>query len=105
MILVGLVGGVVAAVLLVGPALYASTRTTVIDEAVDFPVAVAIALVGVFVGGLTDVLLGWIPVLGRFFSPFAWALVVRYTVDERWPVALLLGAVSWALTAGFFALV
>ncbi|MFC7141995.1 hypothetical protein ACFQMA_19435 [Halosimplex aquaticum] len=99
----GAIGGLVAALLFVAPAVYAAGRSGRFDRVGSFPVAVTVAVTGVFVAGLVDLLVGWIPVVGPFASPLAWAAVVKYAGGSDWPPALLLGGVSWLLTVAFFA--
>lgn len=103
MILVDIVGGAVAAVMVVGPVLYGIFQTNYFGRGEAFPDAVAIALAGFVAGGLVDLLVGWLPVVGPFFSPLAWAYVVKHAGDGNWPGSLLVGFLAWALSVGFYA--
>ncbi|WP_436931961.1 hypothetical protein [Halosimplex halobium] len=103
--LAGVVGGLVAAVVLVAPLVHAALGTDRFDRRPSFAVAVTVALTAVFVGGAVDLLVGWVPVVGRFLSPLAWAYVLRHLGESDWPPALFVGAVGWLLTVVFAAAV
>jgi len=104
-ILVDVVAGVVGAVMVLGPILTAVFQTDYFERGSEFPGAVAIALAGLFVGGFVDLVVGWIPVVGRLVSPFAWAYVVKHAAGGDWPGSLLVGFVAWALSVGFYAVI
>jgi len=97
-VLAGVVVGLVAAVVLVAPLVHAALGTERFDRRPAFAVAVTVALTAVFAGGLVDLLVGWVPVVGRFVSPLAWAYVVRHLGGSDWPPALFVGGVGWLLT-------
>lgn len=99
--LAGGVGAIVAAVVFVAPVVHAALRTASFDRPASFPLAVAIAVTGVFVGGSVDLLVGWLPLVGPFLSPFAWAYVVKNAGRSDWPSALFLGALAWLSTLVF----
>ncbi|QLH84028.1 hypothetical protein [Halosimplex pelagicum] len=103
--LTGVVVALVAAVVLVAPLVHAALGTDRFDRRPSFAVAVTVALTAVFVGGLADLLVGWVPVVGRFVSPIAWAYVLRHLGGSDWPPALFVGGVGWLLTVVFAAVV
>lgn len=103
MILLNLVGGVVAAAMLIAPVLYGACQTPYFERGEDFASAVAIALAGMVLGGVVDLLVGWIPAVGPFASALAWAYVVKHAAGGDWPGSLLVGFVAWALSVGFYA--
>lgn len=104
-IFVDLVGAVVAAVVFLGPILSFVFGTDYFERGGELPGAVAIALAGLFVGGFVDVLVGWIPIVGRYLSPLAWAYVVKYGAGGDWPGSLLVGFLAWALSVGFYVVI
>lgn len=103
MFLIDVLAGFVGAFLLFGPAIYAGLQLLPDEPPVEYPVAAATALVGVLIGGLVDVLLGWLPVVGVVLAPLAWSAVVRRFGRASWPASLAVGFATWALSRLLYA--
>lgn len=101
-VLADLVVGLLAALVLVGPAIRLLLPAGAAVE--GYPGAVGVALAGLLAAGLTGALLGWLPLLGAVLSPLAWTVVVRWLCRTDWPTALGIGAVAWLLSAAVYAL-
>ncbi len=103
MFVIDVLAGFVGAFLLFGPAVFAGLQVFPDEPPVRYPEAAATALVGVFLGGLVDVLLGWIPAVGGLLSPLVWVAVVKRFAGTSWLAAIVVGLATWALSALLFA--
>ncbi|MFD1512788.1 hypothetical protein [Halomarina rubra] len=101
MFLVDLLVGLLVSVLLTGPAVYVGLAVRT-GTAVTYAYAVGVALVALVLGGLTTLVFGWLPVVGVVLSPLVWAGTVRALTRAEWPLALLVGFVTWALASTVF---
>ncbi|MWG33029.1 hypothetical protein [Halomarina oriensis] len=101
MLLLDLFVGLLVSTLLTGPVVYVGLAVRT-GTAVTYGYAVAVALLALVLGGLTTVLLGWLPVVGVVLSPLVWAGTVRSLTRAEWPMALFVGFVAWALASTVF---
>ncbi|KTG07616.1 hypothetical protein AUR64_02855 [Haloprofundus marisrubri] len=103
MILFNLVVGFVASFLVVAPVVHVGLQLRPGSLQPTYEDAALTAVLGVLLGGLVTLLLGWIPVVGPLFSPAVWVAVVKRVTESDWLVAVLVGGISWALTVVLFA--
>lgn len=97
MLVADLVAGVLLATLLVGPLVHFLVPRGPNGARTGVPESVGVALGGLAVGGLVNVLFGWIPLLGAFAAPVAWVGVIRWSRTVDWPTAVGVGFLSWAI--------
>ena len=90
---------VLVATLLGGTGIYAGVRLLV-DSAIEPVDGLVLALVGAVAWGVVSLFLASTPILGPLLGLVVWIVLVVVRYPCGWPVASVLGFVSWLLSVG-----